>query len=179
MIELFNSIRFEQLIWIFAIVSVLHELEEWNILKWYERNYRDLPPSTNLSIRLWILSYSLVIILFVWIVSVIPDKYISSILMMLFVSLTIQNGLQHLYWTVYFKEYAPGLIFSVIIGFPVYSLIIVRVVNEGYLPLWAIGIYLVLIIPGLIQTVKAKNTMTSIIKSIHLLGLRISNILSD
>ncbi len=32
-------------LWLFTIAFALHELEEWNILNWYQRNYVDLPPS--------------------------------------------------------------------------------------------------------------------------------------
>ncbi len=38
-------------LWVFVIIFALHELEEWNILSWYQRNYADLPPSTNKAVR--------------------------------------------------------------------------------------------------------------------------------
>lgn len=39
------------LYWSIPVILLLHELEEWNILKWYKLNYLNPPSSDN-----WVLS---------------------------------------------------------------------------------------------------------------------------
>ncbi len=47
-------------IWIIPVMFSIHEFEEWNILKWYKKYYRNLPASTNTSIRIHIVALSLI-----------------------------------------------------------------------------------------------------------------------
>lgn len=44
----------------------------------------------------------------------------------------------------------------------------------NYVSIWYMGTLLVLIIPGLFQTVKAKNRMTSQIRGIHNLSMKLN-----
>ncbi len=39
MLDFLESIEFTRLVWIIPVVQPIHELEEWNILKWYKENY--------------------------------------------------------------------------------------------------------------------------------------------
>jgi hypothetical protein len=55
-----NQIDFLTWLWLFVIAFALHEIEEWNILRWYHRNYVDLPPSTDKTVRVWIVFVILV-----------------------------------------------------------------------------------------------------------------------
>lgn len=170
-----NSIDFRNIIWSIPIIMLLHELEEWNILKWYRENYIDLPPSTNRSIRVWLLGISFVGFIWTTICYLIPNQSITALLICVLIAITLQNGLQHLYWLVYFKRYAPGFLFSVLLGIPADIYICFRMLEEKLIPFWAIIIIGLIIIPGLIETVKAKNRMTKSVRGAHEIGISIAN----
>jgi hypothetical protein len=177
MTGLFNflsSISFRNLIWLIPIIMLFHELEEWNILKWYKENYIDLPSSTNRSVRVWLIGISLVGFVLTLIGYLIPNNGASAFLICLLIAFTLQNGLQHLYWLFYFKKYAPGVVFSVLFGIPAGFYICFRILMEKMLPIWILIVIGLLIIPGLVKTVKAKNRMTKGIRGAHMIGLRIA-----
>jgi hypothetical protein len=167
-----NAIDFRYLIWLFPFILLFHELEEWNILKWYKENYEDLPNFTNLSIRIWIFGLSIFGFISTAVCFYIPIISVSAFLLSLFILLTFQNGLQHLYWTIYFKKYAPGIVTSVLVVIPFDIYTFYRIIEEELLPIWFL-LVIIIIIPGLIETFKAKNRMTKGIRSIHELVLKV------
>ena len=175
-----KNLSFSAILWLFTFAFVLHELEEWNIMDWYWRNYTNLPPeATHSSARTWI-----VFICLVWVAwcaaATLPGKpKLAAFVFLPAVALAFQNALQHIYWTFYFQQYAPGVVTAVLLQIPLGLYILARVVQEGYTPLWYIGVWFALIVPGLVQTVKAGNEMTSPIRAIHLLGIRLSGMLSQ
>jgi len=173
LIELLNSFSFRSIIWLIPIIMLLHELEEWNILEWYKKNYIDLPMSTKQSIRIWLLGISFVGFIWTAIAYLIPNPAIAAFFIILFIAFTLQNGLQHLYWLLYFKTYSPGFVFSFLLGIPVNVYICYRILEENLLPVWTIIVVNLFIIPGLVETVKAKNRMTKSIRGAHELGIRI------
>ncbi|MFZ5353652.1 MAG: HXXEE domain-containing protein [Bacillota bacterium] len=177
MINYLNTIDFNYIIWLIPAVLLLHELEEWNILKWYEANYTDIPPSTDRSIRVWLIAFSIFGFLWTFISYIMPIRGIAAALMTVLVMLTIQNGLQHLYWQLLFMKYAPGIVFSVFFGLPAGAYVLYRVISEGLLPKWLILLIMALMLPGLLETVKAGNRMTRIVRAGHETGLWLDNII--
>lgn len=173
--DFLNSMDFRNIIWFIPIILFFHELEEWNILKWYKENYSDLPQSTNRSIRVWLIGISLVGFTLTAICFFVPYDIITALLICMLIAITLQNGLQHLYWLIYFKKYAPGVVFSVLFGIPVDIYICFRMLKENLVSIWVLIIICVLIIPGLMETVKSKNRMTKSIRGAHELGINISN----
>ena len=142
------------------IILTFHELEEWNILRWYKRHYIDPPPSDNLAVRTWILFCSLVGFLWTLISVWIPNNYLTAILMSLLILVTIQNAIQHIYWQIHFQAYSPGVIFSTI-GLILGVFVIFKATKAGYLPIWLDLFLLIALIPTTIETIRAKNTMTN------------------
>jgi hypothetical protein len=173
-----QNIDFIGWVWIFVIAFALHELEEWNILRWYERNYTDLPASTNKSIRVWI-GFVILISIFWGVIATLPGNTRIAIYFFLpAVFIAVQNALQHVYWQFYFKQYAPGIITAVCLLIPLGIYLISQAVWQYAIPLWYPGILLLLIIPGLIQTYQAKNRMTKPIRAIHFLGIKLIELLN-
>ena len=172
-----NQIDFLTWLWLFVIVFALHEVEEWNILRWYQRNYVDLPPSTDKAVRVWIIF--VILIGFVWCaVATLPGSQVLAAYVFLpAIAVAIQNALQHVYWLFYFKQYAPGIITSVfgLIPFGIY--LVIRAIWQNFVPLWYVGILILLLIPSLAQTVQAKNKMTKQIRAIHHFGIKLAGLL--
>jgi hypothetical protein len=164
-------------LWLFVIAFALHEVEEWNILRWYQRNYVDLPPSTNKAVRVWIVF--VILIGFVWCaVATLPgNPVLAAYVFLPAIAVAIQNALQHVYWFFYFKQYAPGIITSVFCLIPFGVYLVTRAVWQNLVPLWYVGILILLLIPGLVQTVQAKNRMTKQIRAIHHLGIKLAELL--
>jgi len=160
-------------LWIFAIAFALHELEEWNILRWYQRNYIEMPPSTNRTVRVWIVFF--IIFVFVWCaVATLPgDPVFAAYAFLPTIAVAIQNALQHVYWLFFFKQYAPGVVTSVVLLIPLGLYVTIHALLQDYLPYWYVSILALAMLPGLFQTVKAKNKMTSQIRSIHNLSIKL------
>lgn len=171
------QIDFLTWLWIFAIAFALHELEEWNILGWYRRNYVDLPPSTDKAVRVWIIF--VILVGFIWCgAATLPGNPVFAAYVFLpAIAIATQNALQHVYWLFYFRQYAPGIITSIFCLIPLGASIVIRAAGQGYVPLWYVGILLLLLIPGLVQTVQARNRMTKQIRAIHHLGIKLAGLL--
>jgi hypothetical protein len=85
-------------------------------------------------------------------------------------AITFTNALQHVYWLFYFKQYAPGVVTSVLLLIPFISYLAIRSVQQQVVPLWYVLAWLIFIALGLIQTIKAGNTMTPSIRAVHKVG---------
>ena len=67
----------------------------------------------------------------------------------------------------------PGIVTSVVFLIPLGAYLIIQALLN-YVPIWYVGILVLLIIPGLFQTVKAKNRMTPQIRGIHNLSMKLN-----
>ena len=172
-----NSIDFLTGLRIFVIAFAIHELEEWNILRWYQRNYVDIPPSTNKAVRVWIAF--VVLVGFIWCaVATLPGNPVFAAYVFLpAIALAMQNAFQHVFWLFYFRQYAPGIITSIFCLIPFGIYLIIRAVGQNFVSIWYVGFLMLLLIPGLIQTVQAKNRMTQQIRAIHHLGIKLAGLL--
>jgi hypothetical protein len=157
-------------LWLFPVAVALHELEEWNIVRWYELNFVDLPQLSDKGARAWIVFSSLVG--FIWTgIAILPgNQAVAAFVLLLAFALMLQNALQHIYYLFYFRPYAPGIVTSVFFLIPIIGYLVARVIQQGYVPIWYTILLLVLLIPDLIQTVKAGNTMLPSLRAVHKFG---------
>ncbi|MBN1146020.1 MAG: HXXEE domain-containing protein [Anaerolineales bacterium] len=172
-----GQIDFLAWLWIFVGAFALHELEEWNILHWYQRNYTDLPPSSHKAVRLWIIFVILIGVAWCAAATIPGNPVFAAYVFLPAIAVVMQNALQHIYWLIFFRQYAPGIITAAFCLIPLGIYIANRAVQENLAPIWYVGILILLIIPGLVQTVKAKNKMTKPIRAIHHIGIRLSELL--
>ncbi|SRR6266567_7318237 len=84
-------------IWLLPVALLLHEAEEWNILRWEQRNFVNLPAKTNAGVRTFLVFFTL--FGFLW-TALAAGAFL--------------NALQHLFYTLYFRQYTPGVITSVV-----------------------------------------------------------------
>ena len=162
---------------LFVVAFALHEVEEWNILSWYQRNYVDLPPSTNKAVRAWITFVILIGVVWCAVATLPGNPVFAAYVFLPAIAVATQNGLQHVYWLFYFKQYAPGIITAVFCLIPLGVSLTIRAIGQGFVPIWYIGILVLLLIPGLVQTMQAKNRMTKQIRAIHHLGIKLAGLL--
>lgn len=172
-----GQISFLAWLWIFVAAFAAHEFEEWNILPWYQRNYVDLPPSTDRAVRAWIVFVVLIGVVWCGVATLPGNPTFAAYVFLPAVAVMTQNALQHVFWLFYFRQYAPGIVTAVLGLIPLATYLAVRAVLENLVPIWYVGILTLVIIPGLVQTVKAKNTMTKPIRAIHHIGIKLAGML--
>lgn len=158
-LALFDNLGFLSALWLFAIAFALHEAEEWNIVDWYHRNWVDLPPITHKDARAWLVFISIVGFVLCAAATLPGNPAIAAWTLFPAIALVFQNALQHVYWLFYFREYAPGIITSVLLLIPLGSYLAARAIQRNYIPVWYVVVLAILIIPGVVQTIKAGNVL--------------------
>ncbi len=176
MIDFLAGINFRVLMWIIPFVFFLHEMEEWNILTWYHATYNPPPKSTKLSCRIWLFIISIWAFLLSALAYIIPEKHIMAGIVIFLVVFTTFNGIQHIYWTIAFKKYAPGVIFSSI-GIICGIVVTAAAIQQGFVLYgYVIALYLITV-PFLITTFMAKNRLIKSFEHLHNLTLKIVDFL--
>lgn len=174
-----SNLDFITALWLFMLMFILHELEEWNIVRWYYRHYVDLPPITARSTRTWILFIIAVGILWCLLATLPSDPSFAAYVLFPAIAITLQNALQHLWWQFSFEGYAPGIVTALLLLIPAGCGLTIWIIREDYAAPWYILLCFLVMLPGLTQTVRAGNRMTTFIRGINLLGIRLAKLLPD
>ena len=110
-----EKMNFLSLLWIFYFVFVLHELEEWNIDRFEHQYFEGLPPTaTDRSARMWIGFVVLVGLAWCAAATLPGNPTIAAWIFLPAIVILLQNALQHIFWSSYFRGYAPGVITSIL-----------------------------------------------------------------
>ena len=154
-----------------AIPSVLflHEMEEWNIVRFHKYNYTIQYNETNMTERLWLFMLSLIGLFFSIICINIPNKIISNSIFLILATFLLINGLQHILLSILLRKYNPGFVFGGILGTALSLLYDIKIVSESVIPLWLfICITLLEFVPAGIDTVtsRRKNSLPQMIVQI-------------
>jgi hypothetical protein len=174
-----SSLPFTAYIWVFFLVFVIHELEEWNIDRFEHRNFIDfLPSATDRSARLWIGLIVFIGFILCLIASLLGNSSGAWIILPA-ISIMILNALQHLYWLFYFRQYVPGLITAICLLIPLGCFIIIFAIIQEIIPAWYALIWTIIIILGFIQTIRAGNKMTPLIRTVNEIGIWLSNLIEN
>ena len=170
-----SQMNFLHVLWLFFFVFVAHELEEWNIDRFEHQYFTGLPPAaTDRSARMWIACVVLIGLLWVTAATLPASPASAAWIFLPAIAILIQNALQHVYWSLYFRRYAPGVVTALILIIPIGLYIMITAVQRGYVPAWYAAIWAVLIAAGLVQTVIAGSRMTPLIRAINLIGIQLA-----
>lgn len=167
-----NPINF---IWAIPILFSLHELEEWNILDWYKKFYRNLPGSTEFSIHLHIIFFSITGFLLTYIAYLFHNTFLFSLIISFFSCFILFNIFQHIVWTLQLKSYSPGLISGIILLI-VTVLVNIMLISNGMIQVTYYALLLIFFSPA-IKTIKIRNEMTPEIRRVHLFFIKMENLL--
>jgi hypothetical protein len=109
-------------VWLLPAALALHELEEWNILGWYNAHWVNVDPitMTSTSVHVWLVFASVAAFVGTFAVTATGNFPLLLRLQLLpaFV-IVFGHAFAHLYWTWRFSAYAPGVVTSVILIIPV------------------------------------------------------------
>ncbi len=109
---------FLTLVWLMPLVLFVHEMEEWKILSWYERIFINLPLKTNASIRSFLVFVSLFGFVWTYLATRFESHAVGAIMIGLLAAVILLNAIQHIYWSFLFRQYAPGVITSIVLLVP-------------------------------------------------------------
>lgn len=167
----FAKLDFLSMLWLFLLAFIIHEIEEWNITDFERRHYVELPAIvTKRNARMWIKFICVVGIVWCTAATLPGNPKLAAYVFLPAISLAFGNALQHVYWTLHFRQYAPGVISAVLLLIPISCYLFLRAVKLGYAPLWYAVVLAALIVPGLVNTVRAGNEMTPPLRAIYKLG---------
>jgi hypothetical protein len=171
-----EKMNFLSLLWTFYFVFILHELEEWNIDRFEHQHFEGLSPAaTDRSARLWIGFVVLVGLIWCAVATIPGNPTIAAWIFLPAIAILLQNALQHIFWSYYFRVYVPGVITSVLMLIPFGCYLVTRAVAQGYVPAWYAAVWGAFVVIGFAQTVQAGDKMTPIIRSINDIGIWISD----
>lgn len=161
-------------IWLFPVALALHEGEEWNILGWQQRNFVGIPAKTHASVRAFLVFFTLLGFLWTALAAWIHNPTIAAFVMLPLAAGAVLNVLQHLFYTLYFRQYAPGVITAVVVLLPISGYLTARAITEQLVPVVCVAVLGILVILGLVQTVRAGNTFTPLFRAISQIGIAVS-----
>jgi len=170
----FNAMSFLTAVWLLPLALAVHEAEEWNILSWEQRNFVNLPAKTNVSIRTFLVFFTLFGFLWTTLAALPNNPTIAAFVLLPFAAGAFLHALQHIFYTIYFKQYAPGVVTSVVLYLPIVGYLTARAIEENLIPVVDVVVLVILTSLGLIQTIKAGNTVTPLFRSISDFGMALS-----
>ena len=170
-----EALGFLNTLWLFLLAFVLHEVEEWHITEFERRNFVEVPPTaTERSAPMWIAFICIVGLIWCAGATLPGIPSVAAWVFLPAIAATLLNALQHVYWTWYFKQYAPGVITAVVLLIPIGGIAAAWAVQQGYVPLWYVAILAGLGVWVLIHTVRDGNRMSPIICAVYSFGFRLS-----
>lgn len=174
-----EKISFRKIIWLLPFVYMLHEFEEYNILTWYQNNFdtSTMAPLTIKSSWVWFIFVSLIGYLWTAISLIPKDKRATAFILLPAGAIVLQNAIQHVYWLFAFSDFniGYGILTAILLLIPVVLYLVTRVIREKLVPPWYIALLTLLIIPGLVATMKAGNTITPQMHRFHEFSIRLAN----
>lgn len=151
--EKINNLSLTTLLKIVPFAFTLHELEEWNALQWHLKHQSNIPPIADIDIRTIFLFLIVVCFIVFNLALQFRNKNFTSYILIPFVGLMCYNGFVHLFWTFYFNDYSPGLIFGFFLGVPLMILIVYKMLREKLVKKWYVLIFALLFISMFINTI--------------------------
>ncbi len=169
-----ESLKFLTALWLFLLAFVLHELEEWHITEFERRNFVEVPPTaTGRSARTWIAFICAVGLVWCAAATLPGIPSLAAWVFLPGIVVLLVNSFQHVYWSLRFKEYAPGVITAVVLLIPIGGYIAFWAVRQ-YVPVWYGALLAGLGLWVFIRTVREGNRMSPIIRGVYNLGFRLA-----
>ena len=127
-----RSIPTRDLAWLLPVAFGLHELEEWNIVAWYQRYWTNVDPALVNQRNSWTWLAFASLLGFAW--TLMASRFRSPaimfhILLVFFISV-FGHCLLHVYWLFSLGVYAPGVVTSIILIMPITAYVTLRAIRD-------------------------------------------------
>ena len=128
------SVPTRQLGWLLPIAFALHELEEWNIIAWYQRYWTNVDPTivNQRNSWTWLAFASLLGFAWTFLASRFRNLTIMFHILLVFFIPVFSHSLAHVYWLFSFGVYAPGVVTSIILIIPITAYVTYRAIRDRF-----------------------------------------------
>lgn len=171
------NLTFSQVLWLLVGSLVIHELEEWNIADFECRNFTGLPKWHNpLNARIWIVVICAIVAVWCVCATVLGNPSIAAYGFIPALMIMAGNALQHLIWTIRFRQCAPGLISGLLLVLPLSAYAVIRALELRIVSLWYVAVLALVIGTIIIHTIKLDGRAPGVIHGIYRIGDKISRL---
>jgi hypothetical protein len=162
------------LVWLLPAAFALHEAEEWNIASWFRLHFTPRTEASDAGVRTLLVAFSLGAFLLTGLASRLPTlRGTLQVLLPFFVVVAVGNALTHIFWSLYFGAYAPGVVSAALLVIPATLYVSLRAVQEGLVSrAWIFVLYLLAGLP-VIAVARAGTTLTPAQLALHRLAARL------
>lgn len=158
-----SSLGFTSLLWLFPIVFSLHELEEWNALRWEQAHFTEMPDIPLVGSRMFFFAIGVFSFLVVWLATRFKNPKITAYLTLPFIILITLNGIQHIFYSLHFVSIYPGFFFGGLAGVPLGAYLVVWALEDRLVrPVYALP-FLGYAAFALVETFLNPNVMSPVI----------------
>ncbi len=159
---------FSVLVWFLPFALMLHELEEWNIMAWYQEQFHNPPSTFDYVAQTFLVSISIFGFVFTGFVRLFDSqRMLALITLAVFSPILLGNAMQHIYWSFAFKAYAPGVISSVLLSIPTFLFLSWHAVTSRLTPLFYLCLLYLFSFYILYSTILSGRTVLGGLESIH------------
>lgn len=172
------AIPFRRLVWLLPVTFAIHEAEEWNIVPWYQAQFTNPPNTSDIAVYTWLFGISIVGFLWTAVACLLSTpRATARMALPFFVLLVFSNALQHVYWQVAFRAYAPGFLAALFLNIPAVLLLSWHAIRNGLVGWRFLAILYALSLPMLFSTILAGRTVTPAFQRIHDFSAWLANLL--
>jgi hypothetical protein len=163
-----------RLLWLLPAAFALHEAEEWNLASWFRLHFT---PQTNLSdagVRTLLVAFSLGAFLLTALAQRLPTlRGTLHVVLAFFVVVAVGNAMVHVFWSLYFGGYAPGVLTAALLVTPATLWVSLRSLQAGLVSRAFLGVLYLLAALPLVSVARAGATLTPGQLALHRLAARL------
>ena len=175
--ERIQAVPFKRLVWLIPIAFALHEAEEWNILGWYHAHFTNPPDLNPAAVYTGLVLMSLLAFVWTGLACLLPRKACAMMVLPFATFLILGNNLSHVFWTFAFRDYAPGVVASVLTNIPAILLVTWHGLGNGLL-WWPYVVFCYALASlSLTGVVQAGRTVGGPMQSVHEFSARLAEAL--
>jgi hypothetical protein len=169
-----RSIR--RTLWLLAAAFVLHELEEWQIVSWYQANFQPPPEFDDREARTLLILFAFLGFSFTALCNrLLGLRAALFALLPLFLTIVFGNALAHVFWLFYFTSYAPGVVTSAFLVVPLTLHLARDVLRERLVPAPYVWLLLALAALQPVGAAAAGRTLSEGQLAFQRLGAQLAN----
>ena len=149
-----NPVR---ILWVLPAVFALHELEEWNILAWYQSAWTNVGADqmTPVIVRTWLVFATLLGLVWTYLGTRLRNPRVSAhVVLFFFLFLPFGHTVPHLYWLVDLRAYHHGVVTAVLLIVPLTLYVATRLVTEKLVSWWYLAVVFLLSVPQSVGAIR-------------------------